>query len=220
MALPIPDLNSLDEIKARIAHLRSLTDGPIGAKMAASHIEADLEAAAYCDFDFVTIDGRGGGTGAAPVHVKDNITVPLVYAIPRARRWLDEHGRNDITLVATGGLRTPADFAKALALGADCVAISTSAMMAIGCQQYRACQNNTCPVGIATQNSELRQRFDIQISAQRLVNFLEAAEAELTDFCRMLGHRQVTELNPDDLVTLDRDLADYAGIAHAAQYRG
>ncbi|MFQ5614668.1 MAG: glutamate synthase-related protein [Anaerolineae bacterium] len=214
-----PDLNSLDELKARVEHLRSLTDGPLGAKMAASHIEADLEAVVYCGFDFVTIDGRGGGTGAAPVHVKDNICVPLVYALPRARRWLDEHGQTDLTLVATGGLRTPSDFAKALALGADCVAIATAAMMAIGCQQYRACHNNTCPVGIATQKSELRARFDVQISAQRLVNFLEATEAELTDFCRMMGHRRLSELNIDDLVTLDAALTQYVGIPHAAEYR-
>ena len=215
-----PDLNSLDEIKARIEHLRTLTDGPIGAKMAASHVEADVEAAVYCGFDFITIDGRGGGTGAAPIHVKDNICVPLVYALPRARRWLDENGHKDITLVATGGLRTPSDFAKALALGADCVAISTAAMIAVGCQQYRACHNNTCPVGIATQRSELRKRFDVQMSAQRLVNFLEAAESSLLDFCRMMGHRSVSGLNKNDMVTLDRDLAYYAGIPHAAQYLG
>ncbi len=214
-----PDLNSLDELKRRIAELRAIVDGPIGAKMAASHIEADLEAATYCGFDFITIDGRGGGTGAAPVHVKDNICVPLVYALPRARRWLDDHGFDDITLVATGGLRTPSDFAKALALGADCVAIATSAMMAIGCQQYRACHNNTCPVGIATQQSELRDRFNIQISAQRLVNFLEATEKELFDFCRMMGHRSVSELRLDDVVTTDLALAQFGGVRHAAEYR-
>ncbi|MCI0394560.1 MAG: glutamate synthase-related protein [Chloroflexi bacterium] len=215
-----PDLHSLDDLKARIEELRTKVDGPIGAKMAASHIERDLEAAMTCGFDFVTIDGRGGGTGAAPIHVKDNICVPLVYAIPRARRWLDEHGYDDVTLVATGGLRTPADFAKALALGANCVAIATAAMMAIGCQQYRACHNNTCPVGIATQRSELRNRFDIQISAQRLVNFLQATETELLDFCRMMGHRHVRELNKNDLVTLDMALAQYGRIPHAAEYRG
>jgi glutamate synthase domain-containing protein 2 len=215
-----PDLHTLDDLKARIAELRTKVDGPIGAKLAASHIERDLEAVAYCGFDFVTIDGRGGGTGAAPIHVKDNICVPLVYALPRARRWLDEHSQSHITLVATGGLRTPSDFAKALALGADCVAISTAAMMAIGCQQYRACHNNTCPVGIATQKSNLRDRFDIEISARRLVNFLEAAEKQLKDFCRMTGHRNLSDLTKTDLITMDMALAQYGGIRHAAQYQG
>ncbi len=215
-----PDLNTLDETKARVEHLRTLTDGPIGAKMAASHVERDLEAVVYCGFDFVTIDGRGGGTGAAPLHVKDNICVPLIYALPRARRWLDENGHGDITLVITGGLRTPSDFAKALALGADCVAISTSAMMAIGCQQYRACHNNTCPVGIATQRDNLRARFNIEVSAKRMANFLEATETEFADFCRMMGHRSIHDLSIDDVVTLDADLAAHTIIPHAAEYRG
>jgi glutamate synthase domain-containing protein 2 len=215
-----PDLNTLDEIKARIDSLRTLNDGPIGAKIAASHVEADVEAAVYCGFDFITIDGRGGGTGAAPVHVKDNIGIPLVYALPRARRWLREHGHDDVTLVATGGLRTPSDFAKVLALGADCVAIATAAMMAIGCQQYRACHNNTCPVGIATQQSELRQRFEVQVSARRLVNFLEASEAQLADYCRMMGHRYIGELSLADMVTLDPVIAQYTGVSHAGAYQG
>ena len=214
-----PDLNNLDEIKRRVEHLRTLIDGPVGAKMAANRVEADLEAAMLCGFDFVTLDGRGGGTGAAPVHVKDNIGVPLVYAIPRARRWLDEDGHSDVSLVATGGLRTPADFAKVLALGADCVAISTAAMMAIGCQQYRACHNNTCPVGIATQQSALRQRFDVQISASRMLNFLETSEKQLVDFCRMMGYSSLTDLSRDDLVTTDMALAKYAGVYHAAEFR-
>ena len=122
--------------------------------------------------------------------------------------------------MATGRLRTPSDFAKALALGADCVAIATAAMIAIGCQQYRACSSNTCPVGIATQKSELRERFDIQISAQRLVNFLEASEKQLQDYCRMMGHRRVSDLNIYDMVTLDHTLAQYSGIPHAGEYRG
>ncbi|MFQ5399851.1 MAG: glutamate synthase-related protein [Anaerolineae bacterium] len=215
-----PDLNTLDELKARVEHLRTLIDGPIGAKMAASHIEADLEAVAYCGFDFVTIDGRGGGTGASPLHVKDNICVPLVYALPRARRWLNEHGQHDLTLVAAGGLRTPSDFAKALALGADCVAIATAAMIAIGCQQYRACHNNTCPVGIATQRLKLRHRFNIEISAGRLVNFLEATEHQFLDYCRMMGHRSVADLNPADMITLDPAIAQFTAVPHAGKYRG
>lgn len=213
-----PDLNNLDEIKARVTELHQLTDGPIGAKMAANRIEQDLEVAMYCGFDFVTMDGRGGGTGAAPVHIKDNIGVPLLYAIPRARRWLDEHGHDDITLVATGGLRTPSDFAKALALGADCVAISTAAMMAIGCQQYRACHHNTCPVGIATQKTELRDRFDITISAQRLVNFLESTEKQFLDFCRMMGISDISSVSQEDIVTLNDALSQHSGIRHAAEY--
>jgi methylamine---glutamate N-methyltransferase subunit C len=212
------DLNDLDSIKKRINEIRKISDGPIGAKMAANRIEQDLEAVAYCGFDFVTIDGRGGGTGAAPIHVKDNIGIPTIYAIPRARKWLDENGHSEITLVATGGLRTPGDFVKALALGADCVAISTTAMMAIGCQQYRACHNNTCPVGIATQKSDLRKRFDIETSSRRLVNFLESTEKQMYDFCRMMGIRNISEINQNDIVTTDIALSQFSSINHAASY--
>ena len=146
-----PDINSLDDMQARIDWIRSIKpDIPIGIKFAASRIEADVAAAAQLDIDWITLDGRAGGTGAASKHVKDNICVPSVFAIPRARRWLDDNGRRDISLLATGGFRSGADAAKAIALGADAVALATAAMMAIGCQQYRACSSNNCPVGIAT----------------------------------------------------------------------
>ena len=179
-----PDINSLDDMKARILWIRSVNpDIPIGIKFAASRIERDLEAACELDVDFITLDGRAGGTGAAGKHVKDNICVPTVYAIPRARKWLDDHGVHDVTLCVTGGFRTSGDVAKALALGADAVAMATAAMMAIGCQQYRACSSNNCPVGIATQRMELRERFDYSVSAKRLNNFFEAITEQIQDFC-------------------------------------
>ncbi len=145
---------------------------------------------------------------------------PLIYAIPRARRWLTKNGHDDITLVTTGKLRTPSDFAKALALGADCGAIATAAMIAIGWQQYRTCASNTCPVGIATQKSELRERFDTQISAQRLVHFLEASEKQMMDYCQMLGHQPIRDLNIYDMITLDGEVARFSSVPHAGDYRG
>jgi glutamate synthase domain-containing protein 2 len=164
--------------------------------------------------DFITLDGRGGGTGAALIHVKDHIGVPAVFAIPRARKWLDDHGHQDITLCVTGGFRTSADVAKALALGADAVAMATAAMMAIGCQQYRACHNNTCPVGIATQKAELRARFEIEKSAQRLLNFFENMRLQLIDYARMCGRRSLFDLSPEDLITTDSEIAAHTPIPH------
>jgi glutamate synthase domain-containing protein 2 len=138
-------------MRERIRWIRSVNpDIPIGIKFAASRIEADLAAACELDVDWITLDGRAGGTGAAGKHVKDNICVPTVYAIPRARKWLDDNGVKNVRLLVTGGFRTAPDVAKAIALGADAVALATAAMMAIGCQQYRACSSNNCPVGIAT----------------------------------------------------------------------
>jgi glutamate synthase domain-containing protein 2 len=175
-------------MQARIQWIRSINpDIPIGIKFAASRIERDLAAACELDVDWITLDGRAGGTGAAGKHVKDNICVPTVFALPRARKWLDDHGVTDVNLLATGGFRTSADIAKALALGADAVALATAAMMAIGCQQYRACSSNNCPVGIATQRQDLRDRFDVETSAQRLLHFFEAITAQMKDFARMCG---------------------------------
>ena len=210
-----PDINSLDDMQARIDWIRSIKpDIPIGIKFAASRIEADVAAAVQLDIDWITLDGRAGGTGAAGKHVKDNICVPTVFAIPRARRWLDENGHSDISLIVTGGLRTGADAAKAIALGADAVALATAAMIAIGCQQYRACSSNNCPVGIATQRRSLRERFDVESSAQRLVNYFEAMSEQMSEFARMCGKRRLHDLGYDDLASTNYEISHHTPVPH------
>ena len=141
----------------RRASQRGLRRGAHRGQNVAQHIEDDIDAALRIGVDYIILDGRGGGTGAAPVVFRDHISVPTIPALARARRHLDARGRRDVSLVVTGGLRTHTDFAKALALGADAVAVSNSAMQAIGCIGMRACSSNNCPVGIATQKPELRR---------------------------------------------------------------
>jgi glutamate synthase domain-containing protein 2 len=210
-----PDIASAEDLKKKVAWLRDTSEGrPIGIKIAAGHIEADLEIALAAAPDFITIDGRPGGTGASPKFVKAATSVPTLFALHRARRFLDARVGRDVSLVITGGLRVSSDFAKALALGADAVAIGTAAMMACGCQQYRVCNTGACPVGVATQDPELRARFDIETSATRLANFLSVCTAELADFARLTGHSDVHSLSADDLATTSSEIAAHTAVPH------
>jgi methylamine---glutamate N-methyltransferase subunit C len=211
-----PDIRTRDDLRRKVDELRTLSEGrPIGIKFAAGDVEADLEFALAAGPDFITIDGRAGSTGAAPKHIKDATSVPTIYALDRARRWLDARGIKDVTLIATGGLRVSPDFAKALALGADAVAIGTAALMAIGCQQYRICDSGRCPVGIATQDPGLRARLDVEEAARGLANFLRVSTEELRDFARLTGHAGIHELSVRDLVTTNSEISAHTSIRHA-----
>lgn len=167
-----PGMETKEDLKALVSRLREESDGrPIGIKIAAGKLERDLEFCVFAEPDFITIDGRGGATGASPKLVRDATSVPTVYALHRARKYLDAVGAEDIALVITGGLRVSSDFAKALAMGADAVAVASAALIAAACQQYRICCTGKCPVGIATQDPELRARLKIEAAAQRVANF-------------------------------------------------
>ena len=199
--------------------LRTRSKGrPIGIKIAAGRIEDDLEHVVYAEPDFITIDGRGGATGSSPLLLRESTTVPTVFALARARKYLDSIN-SDISLVITGGLKVSSDFAKALAMGADAVAIASAALIAAACQQYRICGTGNCPVGIATQDPELRKRLHVEASAKRVGNFLNVSTEELKMFARITGHDDVHALCIDDLVTLDRDIAKYTDIPHAGKRR-
>ena len=209
------DIRSREDLKQRVSWLRETSGGrPIGIKLAAGDIEADLEFAVYAGPDFITIDGRAGATGSAPKFVKASTSIPTLFAIYRARKFLDENAITDVSLTITGGLRISSDFAKALAMGADAVAISTSALIAIGCQQYRVCNTGKCPMGIATQDPELRRRLDIDLAAQRLENFLQISTDELKDFARLTGNSDVHGLAVSDLCTTSSEISNYTAIAH------
>ena len=209
------DLCNEDDYRCLADEVREASGGiPIGVKMSAQHIEDDIDAALRVGVDYIILDGRGGGTGAAPVIFRDNISVPTIPALARARRHLDARGQRDVTLVVTGGLRTPADFAKALALGADAVAVSNAAMQAIGCLGMRACSTNNCPVGIATQRPELRARLPVEEAAERLHKFFCASVELMAVLARACGHSHLGEFCADDLTTFDRDMAHLTDIRY------
>ncbi len=212
-----PEINSKEDLKEMVATLRELSGGrPIGIKIAAGRIEEDLAYCVYAEPDFITIDGRGGATGSSPLLLREATSVPTIYALARARKYLDAVG-SDIDLIITGGLRVSADFAKAIAMGADAVAIASAALIAAACQQYRICGTGKCPVGVATQDPELRARLHREAAAQRVANFLNVSMSELKMFARITGHKDVHELSIDDLITLDKDIAGYTSIRHAGE---
>ncbi|MDH3243921.1 MAG: glutamate synthase-related protein [Saprospiraceae bacterium] len=211
-----PDLFTSSDFREIADEIRNLTGGiPVGFKLAASHIERDIDFALEVGADYIILDGRGGGTGSAPKILRDHINVPTIPALARARKHLDQSEARNVTLIITGGLRTPADFAKALMLGADAVAISNSAIQAIGCLGMRACHTNNCPVGIATQKESLRKRLVIDASAEQLNKFLRASNDLIKVVARACGHRDIAQFNLQDLSTFDRDIHHLTGIRYA-----
>lgn len=208
-------INSADDLKQMVSNLRTISDGrPIGIKIAAGRIEKDLEFCVYAEPDFITIDGRGGATGASPSIIRDSTSVPTIYALYRARKYLDSVG-SDIDLVITGGLRVSSDFAKAIAMGADAVAVASAAMVAAACQQYRICGSGMCPVGVATQDENLRKRLQIDAAAKRVENYLRCSAEELKTFARITGNEDIHDLSVADLCTISREISEYTNIPHA-----
>ena len=211
------DLSTIADFRAFGDRVRELTGGiPIGFKLSANHIEQDVDFALDAGADYIILDGRGGGTGAAPLLFRDNISVPTIPALARARRHLDARGASGrVTLIVTGGLRVPADFVKALALGADGIALANSAMQAVGCIGARICNTNTCPAGIATQDPELRKRLNVDESARKLSNFLHASVVLMQVLARACGHNDLSQFGPNDLATWNREMADLSDIRFA-----
>ncbi len=211
------DLHSVEDYKKFADHVRDVTGGiPIGFKLSANHIEEDIQFALDASADYIILDGRGGGTGAAPEMFRDHISVPTIPALARARRYLDQQGASGrVTLIITGGLRVPVDFVKAMALGADGVAIANSAMQSIGCVSARMCHTNNCPAGIATQRKDLRQRLDVEKSAYQLKTFFESSVALMQVMSRACGHDSLSQFNKKDLATWDRDMALLSGVKYS-----
>jgi glutamate synthase domain-containing protein 2 len=211
-----PDLQTAADFAEMADRVRSVGGGiPVGFKLSAQHVEEDIDFALAAGADYLILDGRGGGTGAAPDVFKNNISVPTMAALARARRHLDDRGRSDVTLIATGGLRTESDFIKAMALGADGVAVANAAMQAIGCLGMRACDSNNCPVGIATQREDLRSRLVIDSAANGLQNFLEATVKLMTVMARACGHDNLGGFGRRDLTSWKKTVAELTGVEYA-----
>lgn len=210
-----PDINTKEDLKNLISQIRYASGGrPVGVKLAAGRIERDLAFCVYAEPDFITIDGRGGATGSSPRFLRDSSSVPTIYALYRARKYLDSI-HSDISLIITGGLRVSSDFAKAIAMGADAVAVASAPLIALACQQYKICGTGMCPMGVATQDEELRGRLHPDAAAARVANFLNVSLEELKMFARITGHARLHDLSVEDLCTVSREISEYTNIPHA-----
>ncbi len=208
------DIKTPSDLKRLIDNLRKESEGrPIGVKIAAGNIEEDLEFIKEAMPDFITIDGRGGATGASPKVLRDASSVPTIYALYRARKYLYENNLN-IDLIITGGLRISSDFIKAIAMGADAIAIASSALIAAGCKRYKVCNTGNCPVGIATSDPELRKNLNINVASKRVGNYLNRTFEEIRMFLRITGKKKLEDLSVYDLVTSNKEISDYTNIKH------
>lgn len=218
-----PDLDTPEDFKKLADEVRERSGGiPIGFKLSANHIEADIDFALAASADYIILDGRGGGTGAAPLIFRDHISIPTIPALARARAHLDRKAGREITLVVTGGLRVPEDFIKAMALGADAVALGNSAIQSVGCVGARMCHTNNCPTGVATQKEELRKRLDVEVGAAKLARFFGASTQLMQVMARACGHDSLSGFSPRDLTTWRREMAHltrirYAGLAQEGE---
>jgi glutamate synthase domain-containing protein 2 len=163
----------------------------------------------------VHLDGGYGGTGAAPDIAKKNIAMPIEYAIVKVHDFLTREGvRDNVTLIASGGLRNAQDIAKAIALGADGAVVGTGELVALGCVRCARCESGRgCPRGIATTDPVLSRQFSVEWGSQRIINLYSAWRTELVEILRKFGMRRVGELRgrTDLLVHLDYDNNPGAG---------
>lgn len=216
------DKETVNDFKNWIKEIRNEVvkkDIPIGYKISANHIETDIQFALDIGVDYIIIDGRGGATGAAPTIFRDHISVPTIPALARARHYLDKQGyfkNGPVKLIATGGIRVPSDFIKALALGADAIALSNSVIQAIGCRATRQCFNNSCQAGIATQEPSLVDELsDIEDEAvNALKNFFNNSVKLMTTLAAACGHTHLNQLSTNDLTTFNREITYMAGVPY------
>ena len=218
-----PDWLGPDDLSLKVQETREATnyEVPIQLKLGAARVYDDVRMAAKCGPDIIYLDGAEGGTGAGPHIAAEETGIPLMAAIPEARRALEDVGLADeVDLVVAGGIRNGGDIAKCLALGADAIAIGHSALMALNCNkeipgvtdyegtvgvpagQCYHCHTGRCPVGITTQDPELRKRLHVDEAAQRVFNFLHTLTLEVQMLARACGKTSVHSLEPEDLAAL------------------
>ncbi len=209
------DIFGADDLCLKMEELRDVTNGeiPIFLKLAAGRVWEDVKIAVKAGVDGIVIDGAEGGTGAAPVVASNHLGIPTLPALVQDVRSLEDRGvKEEISLVVSGGIKDGADVAKALALGADAVAIGTGAMVAMGCTVCLRCHEGRCAFGIGTQDPELRQRLDIDEAAQQVANYITAMTNEAIILAKAAGKTKLTSLEREDLRSMTLEACAMTGI--------
>jgi methylamine---glutamate N-methyltransferase subunit C len=237
-----PDWTGPDDLRIKIEELREATgwEKPVYVKLGATRVDHDVKLAVAAGADVVVVDGMQGGTGATQTVFIEHAGIPTLPAVRIAAEALREIGKRDeVQLIVSGGIRSGADVAKALALGADAVSIGVGALIALGCNRptyrdggtgadhdasadYTAlgtapgychhCHTGMCPVGVTTQDPDLERRLDPEVGARWMTNYLKALTMELTALARACGKSNVHHLEPDDLVALTVEAAAMAKV--------
>ncbi len=227
-----PDWLGPDDLSIKIDQLREATDHkiPVHVKLGACRVTDDVKLAAKAGADAIIVDSMLAGTGASAEVLLDHSGIPTVPAIVMAREALREIGLSEtVSLIASGGIRSGADAAKALALGADAVAIGIAALIALNCNKdipdanyeeeigvpagkCRHCHTGKCPVGITTQDPNLISRLPVDEAAERVANFINSMTMEMTLLTRSLGKSNVHSLEPEDLAALTIEASAMAQI--------
>ncbi len=203
------------DLAKHIELLREVTDWqtPIFVKLGPGRVDEDVRIAVECGADVISVDGMEGGTGAAPEVVIEHTGVPTLASLVQAVRTLDEMGMKDeVQLIITGGIRSGADVAKAMAMGADAAYIGTGAMIAMGCRACRMCYTGKCPVGVATQDPILCERLDVDLAAMRVANYIKSMTEETKMLAMLAGHSDIRNFSTDDLRALNLDTTEITGL--------
>lgn len=199
------DINNTDDLRKKVEWLKEVTGGvPIIIKLAAGDIENDLKIAVQADPDIIAIDGKEGGTGAAPEVMLNEVGIPTIAALSKARETLDKLGAKQELWIG-GGLNGGGDFAKAISLGADAVFCAFSLLAAMGCTYCQLCYLGKCPKGLATQDPELRSKLDIEIASQNAANFIKNCTEEIKMIAGACGENDIHKLSKSHLRALNSE---------------
>ncbi len=209
------DIFGADDMVLKVQEMRDVTEGeiPIFVKIAAGRVREDVKIAVKTGVDGIVIDGAQGGTGAAPTVASNHLGIPLLPALVQAVHALEEMGvKDEVSLIVSGGIKDGADVAKALALGANAVAIGTGAMVAMGCVVCLRCHEGKCAFGIGTQDPEQRKKLDIDAAAQRVANYIQSMTYEAVILAKSAGKTALANMEREDLRSLTLEACAMTGV--------